>query len=143
MISFQSKGLSRIFSNNTTVQKHQFFWVQLSLWPNSHMHTWLLEKTKAIWKPLVWELKPLTFKKIVKLNRKVENLYPSPRFSSTFAVFDFFLSIRLYLDLYIYTIHLYVACGNKFYYDISHLNPKPLLQISWEQRYFPRSFFFH
>ena len=29
-ISFQSKGLSRVFSN-TTVQKHQFFGVQLSL----------------------------------------------------------------------------------------------------------------
>ena len=30
-ISLQSKGLSRVFSN-TTVQKHQFFSVQLSLW---------------------------------------------------------------------------------------------------------------
>ena len=42
-ISLQSKGLSRVFSN-TTVQKHQFFGVQLSLWSNSHIHTWLLEK---------------------------------------------------------------------------------------------------
>ena len=42
-ISLQSKGLSRIFSN-TTVQKHQFFTTQLSLWSNSHIHTWLLEK---------------------------------------------------------------------------------------------------
>ena len=42
-ISLQSKGLSRIFSN-TTVQKHQFFSAQLSLWSNSHIHTWLLEK---------------------------------------------------------------------------------------------------
>ena len=31
-ISLQSKGLSRVFSN-TTVQKHQFFSVQFSLWP--------------------------------------------------------------------------------------------------------------
>ena len=30
LISFQSKGLSRVFSNNT-VQKHQFFSTQLSL----------------------------------------------------------------------------------------------------------------
>ena len=37
-ISLQSKGLSRIFSN-TTVQKHQFFSAQLSLWSNSHIHT--------------------------------------------------------------------------------------------------------
>ena len=38
-----SKGLSRVFSN-TTVQKHQFFGTQPSLWSNSHIHTWLLEK---------------------------------------------------------------------------------------------------
>ena len=34
--SLQSKGLSRVFSN-TTVQKHQFFGTQLSLWYNSHI----------------------------------------------------------------------------------------------------------
>ena len=33
LISLQSKGLSRVFSN-TTVQKHQFFSAQLSLWSN-------------------------------------------------------------------------------------------------------------
>ena len=33
-----SKGLSRVFSN-TTVQNHQFFNIQLSLWSNSHVHT--------------------------------------------------------------------------------------------------------
>ena len=43
LISLQSKGLSRIFSN-TIVQKHQFFGTQLSLWSNSYIHTWLLEK---------------------------------------------------------------------------------------------------
>ena len=42
-ISLQSKGLSRVFSN-TTIQKHQFLSTQLSLWSNSHIHTWLLEK---------------------------------------------------------------------------------------------------
>ena len=40
-ISLLSKGLSRIFSN-TTVQKHWFFGAQISLWSNSHIHTWLL-----------------------------------------------------------------------------------------------------
>ena len=39
-----SKALSRGFSN-TTVQKHQFFSTQLSLWSNFHMHTWLLKKS--------------------------------------------------------------------------------------------------
>ena len=38
LISLQFKGLSRV-SSNTTVQKHQFFSVQLSLWSNSHIHT--------------------------------------------------------------------------------------------------------
>ena len=51
-ISLQSKGLSRVFSN-TTVQKHQFFSDRLSLWSNSHIHTWLLEK------PLLWLDRPL------------------------------------------------------------------------------------
>ena len=46
-ISLQSKGLSRVFSN-TTVQKHQFFGAQLSLWSNSHIHTWLLEKPELL-----------------------------------------------------------------------------------------------
>ena len=40
-ISLQSKGLSRVFSN-TTVQKHQFFRVQLYSQSNSHIHTWPL-----------------------------------------------------------------------------------------------------
>ena len=43
-ISLQSRGLSRVFSN-TTVQKHQLFGAQLSSQSNSHIHTWLLEKT--------------------------------------------------------------------------------------------------
>ena len=43
LFSLQSKGLSKVFSN-TTVQKHQSFGAQLSLWSNSHNHTWLLEK---------------------------------------------------------------------------------------------------
>ena len=38
-ISLQSTGLL-----NTTVQKHQFFGTQPSLWSNSHIHAWLLEK---------------------------------------------------------------------------------------------------
>ena len=46
----QSIGLSRNFSS-TTVWKHQFFGAQPSLWSNSHIHTWLLEKTS---KSLYW-----------------------------------------------------------------------------------------
>ena len=37
-----AEALSRVF--NTTIQKHQFFRTQSSLWTNIHIHTWLLEK---------------------------------------------------------------------------------------------------
>ena len=43
----ESKGPSRIFSN-TTIQKHQFFSVQLSSQSKSHINTWPLEKTMAL-----------------------------------------------------------------------------------------------
>ena len=43
LTSLLSKGLWRVFYN-TTVWKHQFFGTQPSLWPHSHIHTWLLEK---------------------------------------------------------------------------------------------------
>ena len=41
-ISLLSKGLSKVFSS--TIQRHQFFGAQPSLWSNSHIHTWLLGK---------------------------------------------------------------------------------------------------
>ena len=50
-----SKGLWRVFSN-TTVQMNQFFSVQLSLWFNSHIHTWLPEKSQ------LWLYGPLLIK---------------------------------------------------------------------------------
>ena len=43
LISLQSKGLSRVFSN-TRVQS-PFFGIQPSLRSNSHIHTWLLKKS--------------------------------------------------------------------------------------------------
>ena len=43
LISLLSQGLSRVFSS-TTIWKHQFISLQTSLWFNSHIHTWLLEK---------------------------------------------------------------------------------------------------
>ena len=55
LISLQSKGLSRVFSN-TTIWKHQFFSAQPSLWSSSHIHIWLLEKT------YLWLYRPLLAK---------------------------------------------------------------------------------
>ena len=51
LISLQSKGLSRVFSN-PTVQKHQFIGAHPSLWSNCHINAWLLGKktiTLTIW----------------------------------------------------------------------------------------------
>ena len=42
-MSLQAKGLSRL-SSTTTVQKHQFFSPQLSLWSNNQIHIWLLKQ---------------------------------------------------------------------------------------------------
>ena len=55
LISLLSKGLSRVFSN-TTIQKHQFVCSPLTLWFNSHIHTWLLDK------PWLWLDGPLSAK---------------------------------------------------------------------------------
>ena len=44
LISLLSKGLSQVFSS-TTIWKHQLFSAQPSLWSNSHICTWLLEKS--------------------------------------------------------------------------------------------------
>ena len=52
LIPLKTKGLSRVFSN-TTVQKHQFFGAQPSLWSNSHIHTWLLQNHRGRW-PQPW-----------------------------------------------------------------------------------------
>ena len=66
-MALQSKGLSRVFSN-TTVQKHQFFSAQPSLWSNSHIHTWLLEKPQ-LWLdgPLLAKLMSLLFNMLSRL----------------------------------------------------------------------------
>ena len=55
LISWPSRGLSRVFSN-TTVQNHQFFSAQFSLWSNPHIHIWLMEK------PYLWLDGPLLSK---------------------------------------------------------------------------------
>ena len=50
LISLLSKMLSRVFSC-ITVQKHEFFGTQSSLWSNYYIHTRLLEKP---WLWLIW-----------------------------------------------------------------------------------------
>ena len=53
-ISLLPKGLSRVFFN-TTVQKNQFFSTKLSLWSNSHIHTWLLDNHRFDYTDLCWQ----------------------------------------------------------------------------------------
>ena len=54
-ISLLFKGLSRVLSN-TTVQKHQFFSTQLSLWSSSHMQTCALKSIHTLNSPLFTQL---------------------------------------------------------------------------------------
>ena len=51
LIFLLSKGLTRVFSN-TTIQKHQFFGTQPSLWSKSHIFIWLLENHSFDYGPL-------------------------------------------------------------------------------------------
>ena len=70
-ISLQSKELLKVFSN-TTVQKHQFFKAQLSSWSNSHIHTWLLEKTIALTRwTFVGKVMSLPFNMLTRLVRAI------------------------------------------------------------------------
>ena len=56
LISLLSKGLSRVFSS-TTVWKHQFFGAQCSLWSNSHIRIWLLEKNHSFgYTDICWQI---------------------------------------------------------------------------------------
>ena len=54
LFSLQAKGLSGVFSNST-VQKHQFFSAQLSLWSNFHIHTWSLGNHSFDYMDLCWQ----------------------------------------------------------------------------------------
>ena len=66
MICLQFKGFSRVFSN-TTVQKHQFFGAQLSLWSKSHICT-ATGKTIALTKQtFVSEVMSLLFNTLSRL----------------------------------------------------------------------------
>ena len=66
-ISFQSKGLSRVFSN-TTVQKHQFFCVQLSY------DYWAIKKNEIIPFASTWmDLEMITLSE--KSDRKRQMVY--------------------------------------------------------------------
>ena len=59
-ITLQSKGL---FFELCSIQKHQFFSAQPSLWSKSHIHTWILDKKHGFDNTyLFWQVMSLLFK---------------------------------------------------------------------------------
>ena len=88
LISFLSKGLSRV-SSNTTVQKHQFFGAQPSLWPNSHLYM-TTGKTIASTK---------IYTQIYTKHRQTHN--PPPRIRNEFNMensYSLYVELRLPVD---------------------------------------------
>ena len=66
LISLLSKGLSRVFSS-TIIRKHQFFSSQSSLRSNSHIHTWLQEKSVLTIQTFVSKVTSLLFNMLSRL----------------------------------------------------------------------------
>ena len=90
LISMQSKGLSRVFFN-TTVQKHQFFGAQLSLWSNSHIYT---GKTLALTRlTFVGKIMSLLFNTLSRLV-----IAFSPRSSFFSKSFNFMATVTICSD---------------------------------------------
>ena len=99
LISLQSKGLSRVFSS-TTVWKYQFFNIMLSLWSNTYICTWLLEKTIA------WTIQTSVNKVISPLFNTLSRL--SLLFSNihTYTYLEvYFWILNSFIDPYVYLYH--------------------------------------
>ena len=89
LISLHSEELPRVF--NTIIQKHQFLGIQPSWWSNSHIHTWLLEKTIALSRrTFVSKLMSLLFN---MLSRMIIAFLPRSR------GFDFMAAVTICSDL--------------------------------------------
>ena len=67
LISWQSKVLSRVFSNTTT-QKNQFFFAQPSLWSNSHIVYDYWKNCSFYNLDLCWQSASLFFKTLLGLS---------------------------------------------------------------------------
>ena len=121
LISLQSKGLSRIFPS-TTIQKHQFFSAQPSLWSNSHIHTWLLEK------PYLWLDGPLLAKWCLCLliTVKVFHSFPSKKQES----FNFMAAVTVWSDFGAQTKSLSISIVSP---SICHgvMGPAAMILVFW------------
>ena len=110
--------LSRVFFN-ITVQKHQFFSTLLSLFSNSHIHTWLLEKIIAltIW-TFVSKVMSLLFNMLSRLviRRKFHN------FTSTVTICSDFGAQENSLSLFPLFAHLFAWSDRTGCHDVSFLS---------------------
>ena len=70
LISLLSRGLTRVFSN-TTIWKHQLSDAQPSLWSNSHISMWLLEKPYFDYMNLCWQSDISAFYYAIKVYHSV------------------------------------------------------------------------
>ena len=73
LISLQSKGLSRVFSS-TTVQKHQFFSAQPSLWSNSDIHNVMSNSQQQLREELFFTSLTLFHSELWSAWWKIENV---------------------------------------------------------------------
>ena len=120
MISLQSKGLSRAFSN-TIVQKHQFFGTQPSLWSNLHPYMTTGKTIALTRQTLVTKVMSLLFNMLSRLvmvflprNKRLLiswlqddlNYLCSSKFSSLFIIqFKYYFSMNYFLTAFPNTIH--------------------------------------
>ena len=73
LISLQTKGLSRFFSNHSS--KVSFFSAQLSLWSNSHIHTWLGKTIAFTVQTFVSKVMSLLFNMLSRFVREPWKVY--------------------------------------------------------------------
>ena len=97
-ISLQYKRLSRVILN-TTVQKHQFFSAQPSLWSNSHIHTHglVLIWSNHLTSSLYFHISKLIVSVLLTLQGCCEDQNKTADFTTTEAQWRFrFLSFLVY-----------------------------------------------
>ena len=85
LLSLQSKKLSTVFSS-TTIKKHQLFDIQVSLWSNSHIHTWQLEKTQLWLMDLCWQNNISIIHMFDWMNEGVPMVKPKMLYSQGFSI---------------------------------------------------------
>ena len=90
LIFLLSTGLSRVLTS-TTVQKHQFFGAQPSLWSNSLICTWLLEKLQLYVFPVAQMVKNLP----ATQETRIQSLDPEDPLEKGMAIYSSILAWKI------------------------------------------------